>query len=325
MFNITYHKLEKFDNPHDFERMAADILNALGYSAVAPISPGGGSDGGQDTKFKDGEVSGIAFVTLEKNIKTKFKEDLAKQSNGNDIIALFCNVSIPYATRLIFTRDALSKGYTLEVFDLERIRSLLDSRLKDIRRKYLHIDDEVATKLKSEVNTLLQFPLIEQNTIKPTTIFEKLLKEKLPRMLFELLIKYSQNDIKETTDIGEILHDYRTTYYAFIEKASFIESNLLSRISKMVQVDFRDAWHIYLQYAIMRFCGIPEIKIRSSGNFLNFDITWDDAENIFLQLQDNPSVSSIVAALFSNYSLLTEKLESIKEKLKNKLLYVTIG
>ena len=44
--------------------MAADILNALGYSDVEPMAPGGGPDGGRDIKFREAESRGIAFVTL---------------------------------------------------------------------------------------------------------------------------------------------------------------------------------------------------------------------------------------------------------------------
>ena len=36
MLSHTKRALEDFDNQHDFERMAADILNALGYSALVP-------------------------------------------------------------------------------------------------------------------------------------------------------------------------------------------------------------------------------------------------------------------------------------------------
>ncbi len=68
MFSPTNRALEDFDNRHEFERMAADILNGLGYSGVEPMAPGGGSDGGRDVRFRDAETEGIAFVTLDKKI-----------------------------------------------------------------------------------------------------------------------------------------------------------------------------------------------------------------------------------------------------------------
>lgn len=46
LFSLTRTALEQFDNQHDFERIAADILNALGNKDAMPIAPRGGGDGG---------------------------------------------------------------------------------------------------------------------------------------------------------------------------------------------------------------------------------------------------------------------------------------
>src|SRR5438132_6977342 len=94
MSSQTRRALEDFDNQHDFERLSADILNALGYSDVEPMAPRGGADAGQDIKFREGDTPGIAFVTLEKKIKDKFKLDLAKQGDTEGLIAVFCNVDV---------------------------------------------------------------------------------------------------------------------------------------------------------------------------------------------------------------------------------------
>jgi len=88
----TRRALEDFDNQHEFERLAADVLNALGYSGVEPMAPRRGADGGCDIKFRVGDSQGIAFVTLDKKIREKFKRDLAKQHQGEGQISLFCNV-----------------------------------------------------------------------------------------------------------------------------------------------------------------------------------------------------------------------------------------
>ena len=69
MLNQTRRNLEDFDNQHEFERLAADVLNSLGYSDVEPMAPAGGADGGRDIKFKEGESLGIAFVTLDNSTR----------------------------------------------------------------------------------------------------------------------------------------------------------------------------------------------------------------------------------------------------------------
>src|SRR5204863_6459717 len=105
MFSQTRRALADFDNQHDFERMAADVLNALGYSDVEPMAPGGGADGGRDIRFRDGDSPGIAFVTLDKKLKEKFKRDLSKQGDAEGLIALFCDSDVTPSMKLAFTKD----------------------------------------------------------------------------------------------------------------------------------------------------------------------------------------------------------------------------
>jgi hypothetical protein len=124
MASTTRRALQDFDNQHDLERLAADVLNALGYQSVEPMATAGGADGGTDIRFRDGDEPGIAFVTLDKDIRDKFKLDLGKHDAGEGVIALFCTVDVSPKLKLTFTRDALAKGYRLEVFDVERLRSL---------------------------------------------------------------------------------------------------------------------------------------------------------------------------------------------------------
>ena len=51
MLSLTLAALEAFDNQHDFERLAADLLNAGGCSDVVLQAPRGGADGGRDILF----------------------------------------------------------------------------------------------------------------------------------------------------------------------------------------------------------------------------------------------------------------------------------
>src|SRR5713226_4793438 len=92
MYSKTIDYLEKFDNQHDFERMSADILNALGYKDVVPIAPRGGSDGGRDITFTtESGGKGLACVTLRKDIEVKFKQDFSLRTAGEyNKYVLFC-------------------------------------------------------------------------------------------------------------------------------------------------------------------------------------------------------------------------------------------
>ncbi|WP_322705937.1 hypothetical protein [Nostoc sp. DedQUE04] len=314
MLSQTRRALEDFDNQHDFERMAADILNALGYSNVEPMAPGGGADGGQDIKFREGDSPGIAFVTLEKNIRSKFKRDLAKQNDSEGVIGLFCNVDVSPTIKLSFAKEAINKGYRLEVFDLERLRSLLDSSLRDVRRRYLKIDDEVAAQLRSEVRKLLRFPAAIPDVSVPPALIEIMLVDKLPCRLFDLLIRYEEKDIVEVPEIGGTLHNYLTAYYQFRQKALQIEDQLVSRIGEMVICRFREAWEIYYKYVMIRFGGNSKEDVIAGGNFLNYSITWDDAERVFISLSSGEAVASMVSDLFLLHKDLVQRLYTLSAR-----------
>lgn len=145
MFSQTRTALEQFDNQHDFERMAADILNALGYTEVVPIAPGGGSDEGKDITFTtESRGEGLACVTLRKDIQRKFEEDFSQRKAGEyEKYILFCTAYLSARQKRMFAIYCLEKLEAEFVpFDREGLRSLLDSSLKSIRETYLHIKDE---------------------------------------------------------------------------------------------------------------------------------------------------------------------------------------
>ena len=299
MLSQTRRALEDFDNQHDFERMAADVLNALGYSDVEPVAPGGGADGGRDIKFREGDTPGIAFVTLDKKLKEKFKKDLSKQDDAEAVIALFCNMDVTPSMKLAFAQDAIAKGYRLLVFDLERLRSLLDSSLKGIRRRYLHIDDEVAAKLRSDVRKLLKYPDAVQDDSRPPTKLEQMLVNKLPCRLFDLLMRYEESDVVEVPRIGSALEKHLNLYYRFRQEVLRFENDLTARIAAIVGDRFNSQaiWRMYFEYAMPRFFGRTKDEIIGWGNSLNYGVTWDDTERVFALLSSGPALTAQVAEL----------------------------
>lgn len=145
MYSKTINYLEKFDNQHDFERMCADILNALGYKDVVLIAPRGGSDGGKDIAFTtESGGKGLACVTLRKDIEVKFKQDFSQRTAGEyDKYILFCTAHLTAKQKLDFISHCMS---TLQAefvpTDIEALRSILDSALKHIRDRCLYLGDQ---------------------------------------------------------------------------------------------------------------------------------------------------------------------------------------
>lgn len=303
-----------FDNQHDFERMAADVLNALGYADVEPMAPRGGPDGGRDIQFREGDTPGVVFVTLEKRIKAKFESDLSKRDNSEGVIALFCNVDVTPSMKLTFSKGAIAKGYRLLVFDLERLRSLLDSSLKEIRRRYLHIDDEVAAKLRSEVHKLLNYPDAIFDNSRPPTKVEQILVDKLPCRLFDLLMGCEEKDIVEVPGIGSELDIHLKSYYQFRKEVLQFESDLNTRIATIVGDRFNSAavWNMYLKYVLPRFFGNAKEEVIAGGNYLNYGVTWDALEKVFLTLSNEPDLRIQVDELLSSIAAISQNLSIIR-------------
>jgi uncharacterized protein YjbI with pentapeptide repeats len=157
LFSLTRTALEQFDNQHDFERMAADILNALGYKDVVPIAPRGGGDGGRDITFtaKHG-VKGLACVTLRQDIDKKFKQDFSQRSASEfKNYALFCTAYLSAKQKSDFiTYCANILRAELILYDIEALRSLLDTPFPDIKGRLLHINSNSIS--ERERTTILQ-------------------------------------------------------------------------------------------------------------------------------------------------------------------------
>lgn len=151
MYSQTKAALKEFDNQHDFERMCADILIALGYRDVVLIAPQGGSDGGMDITFTtETGGKGLACVTLRKDIEDKFKEDFKQRQAGEfEKYYFFCNSYLTASQKLKFATYCLNT-LRAEIIpqDIEALRGLLDSALTSIRAHYLHIKDERLPDLK---------------------------------------------------------------------------------------------------------------------------------------------------------------------------------
>jgi fido (protein-threonine AMPylation protein) len=129
------------------ERLCAAILHIEGYSNVDPQHPLGGPDGVKDVLCRRGItsfVAGVFFPTTtpsESEILSKFKGDLeGVPRNGARGFAFFVNQSLSIAKRAELAEAGRSKAEVVEIYHLERLRSLLDSpRGCGARLEYLRI------------------------------------------------------------------------------------------------------------------------------------------------------------------------------------------
>src|SRR5450759_2159512 len=157
MYSKTLAYLEKFDNQHDFERMDAAILIALGYKKVVPIAPRGGSDDGKDIEYEgENGARGLACVTLQgdKDIESKLRRDFSKRQPGeyNEYI-FFCKAHLTASQKFQFTQYCLNELQAmLTLYDIEALALLLDNdiRLRGIRETYLYMSDQEKQSINQE-------------------------------------------------------------------------------------------------------------------------------------------------------------------------------
>jgi hypothetical protein len=82
---------------------------------------------------------------------------------------------------------------------------------------------------------------------------------------------------------------------------------LTTRIGGKVTVRFPAAWAIYSRYVIMRVFGSTQAEIMTGENFLNYDITWDDAERLFKELSNDAPFSRETSELLVSFNRVTEE------------------
>lgn len=263
---------------------------------------------------KDKEVVRQVTASGAVDAKTKRIEEISAAAN------------ISLEQKITNIREVIPNFQTFEEVDFRMCAANAQGQISnDLYQKWLSefkdrifslINPQIATKdeitrLQSDIEKLLHFPNGIPNVSKPPTRIETLLVDKLPGRLFDLLMTYREKDVARVPNIGDDLHSYMKSYYDFRQKSLTLEDNLMTRIGQMVTVRFRSAWAIYLKYILMRFGGQSKEAIIAGGNFLNYDITWDDAERVFTQLSNEPAVAHDFSDVFARYKSLIEDVNRI--------------
>jgi len=144
-------------------------------------------------------------------------------------------------------------------------------------------------------------------------MLESMVVNQLPRRVFDLLMRYEERDVREVPGIGTKLHQHLDAYYSFRQLASRVEESMMLRVGQLSACEFRAAWAILFRYSMMRFGGIAQGEIKAGGNFLNYGITWDSAERVYVKLSEDSSVTSSLSELFQSHTKLSDGLAALTE------------
>ena len=119
--------------PTQAERLAAGLLRLEGYASVEPQAPVGGPDGRADILCSRGEYNYVAAVYFPataqpfSDVVTKFDHDLLGVTKRRRRAFVFLtNQRLTLKQRSNLKHRALKRGLECEVYDVERIRGLLD-------------------------------------------------------------------------------------------------------------------------------------------------------------------------------------------------------
>lgn len=150
-------------------------------------------------------------------------------------------------------------------------------------------------RLKAELSDLAEFPN-KGDVGQPNTMLEGLSRTKVPIRLYSTLDRYVKQTIVGVPGVGERLFDFRKSYYEFSQSQQDLETIAITSVGPHVEGKLRAAWTIYFRYFLLRSSGHSADDVKEAGNFLNYDITWEDAERVYQELSKTPAVGPPIRA-----------------------------
>lgn len=169
--------------------------------------------------------------------------------------------------------------------------------------------------LRIAIQRLLNFPAAAADFPDPPNLLESVVTDQQPRKLFELLARASEQDIRAIPEAGQKLQEHLESYHKLREKIEVLENNIYVKI-----VNGRDwfpaAWRILLRYAVLRLFGMSREQIVAAGNFLNYSITWERAENEFERISQDEQISKDAAEIDSSFESFGKAVAELKASLQ---------
>lgn len=312
MFSQTRTALEQFDNQHDFERMAADILNALGHKDVVLIAPRGGGDGGRDITFTtESGGKGLACVTLRGDIDRKFDEDFSRRQAGEyEKYIFFCTAYLYASQKLQFTKYCVERLQSLFIpYDIEALRSLLDSSLKLIREKYLGIQD--STSIRRKIKNILFDP---QNEVEMPRRWQMLLLDAPLDMigLFDFIKDKDISLIAASQDEFDILTAFIEIFIQYRKLTSDIDNYVYKVLTDRIQINMPSYYQDAIEYMNLRLLGEDSVeaakRIRLAGSLVG---RFDGWEKIYEDLLEDQELKGLLERL----KVVHEKCMTIRDSI----------
>ena len=277
----------------------ASVSYALGMNCPPPPQQFAENVGVEGKGVAEGLLKKFIGGSLEGKVSVAAQDLLSKYPNADrtvialELASMYCQIISNSGAR-----------------EQQKLKWLNQANIELLKWANARPSENISSILRSEIRELAHFPDGQADT-PPPTLFQSLMRNKLPRRLFDLLARHTEDEIVGVGENGQALYEYKKKYYDFQTELISWENNTTTRIGMMVSARFTNAWKIYLEYAIMRFAGLSKNAVIGGGNFLNYGITWDDAERVYTELSNKPGTRREAAELFALQKKLADEATQI--------------
>ncbi|WP_324698789.1 hypothetical protein ACLIMP_08720 [Novosphingobium aerophilum] len=145
------------------------------------------------------------------------------------------------------------------------------------------------SRLKQELGDFANYP--DKFEGKPRTILETHSTTGQPLALYSILSRYYKTTISDVPDVGADLLKFKRDYYTFSGSEAQFEQRAILKVGTLVEGRLRPAWEIYFYYFLLRSAEHSIDAVKAGGNFLNYGITWEDAERVYQALNTDAEIS----------------------------------
>jgi len=350
--NVTVYCLEKVTDYFEFERLCHDLMVLEGYTTIEPL--GGFSDKGRDAMHRNAAVgqTTIFAYSVREDWRTKLAEDAAKIKKHNHP----CDQMI-FITTANFTAserdeavDAINQKYDwrLELYGLERLRVLLDTRYPQLKTRYPGIfpPSLLAGQLQDTISAHLFISYAKADTALAEWLTRKLtaagylvwcerfnllggevypenVDEALKQRAFRVIALYSQASLNDPEVMRQralalnISSERHNDFLIPLDVDGITSARLDRATRELVFIPFKN-WATGLQQLLTKLAAIhcpqplPQGPTIAAQTFLERDVLSDQAETLVSNCLPIKKIPSLIHCFKSQRGIPAAAAEELK-------------
>jgi hypothetical protein len=291
--SLTTYCLENLTDYSDFERLCHDLMLLEGYSKIEPL--GGFSDKGRAAIHVShtGKVTIFAYSVRE-DWQAKLPEDAAKiKKNGhacNELV--FITTKQPTATQ----RDKWiaeinqSYGWQLEIFGIERLRLLLDTKYPEVKKNHPAIFFPGSLPIQESSNQSLEREHILISYVAHNFVLADWLARKLKTEGYRVWFKHFDESITEDfpDDVDNAIKEKIFCMIALYSKESLKDLDITRQRNIAVGISEKCSKGFVIPLRVDDFLDKKLDEKTKALSFILFQDNWAEGfKNLLTRLKNN--------------------------------------